>query len=179
MLALENTALLVIDVQGKLAHLMNEKETLFNNLQKLIKGAQVLELPILWTEQRPEKIGPTISEVARLLPNIKLISKMSFSCCGNEKFMQEIKDLGRKQILIAGIETHVCVYQTAMDLVNLGYEVQVITDAVSSRTPQNKEIGFERIKAVGASLTGTETALFELLKVGEGTKFKEILGVIK
>jgi len=93
--------------------------------------------------------------------------------------MQALKALNRKEILIAGIETHVCVYQTAVDLVNLGYEVQIVADAVSSRTMENKKIGLQKMRDAGVSLTSTETALFELLKVAEGKQFKEILKVIE
>ena len=175
----DNTILVIIDVQGKLAHLMFEKESLFQNLQILIKGVKILGLPILWTEQTPEKIGPTIPEIAQILSPKRPISKISFSCCQNEMFMQEFKALNRKQILIAGIETHICIYQTTVDLINLGHKVQVVVDAVSSRTVKNKRVGLNRIKDTGASLTSVETALFELLKVAEGKEFKEILKLIK
>jgi len=179
MLTVENTALLIIDVPGKLAQLMQGKEVLFENLQRMIKGAQILGIPIIWTEQNPRGLGPTIPEVAPLLSNSQPIGKLSFSCCGNEDFMRELRALNRKQILITGIETHICVYQTAMDLINLGYEVEVVADAVSSRTVENKEIGLEKVRDGGGKLTSTETALFELLKVAEGEKFKEILQIMK
>jgi len=179
MLMLERTALIIIDVQDKLAHLMYRKEALFENLQKIIKGTHILGIPILWLEQNPEGLGPTIPEVADLLSNTEPISKLSFSSCRNDRFIQALKALNRKEILIAGIETHVCVYQTAVDLVNLGYEVQIVADAVSSRTMENKKIGLQKMRDAGVSLTSTETALFELLKVAEGKQFKEILKVIK
>ena len=179
MLSTENTLLLLIDIQGKLAHLMHDKAMLFNNLQKLIKGVQILDVPILWVEQNPAGLGPTIPEVADLLPDVEPVSKMSFSSCRNERFVQTLKALNRKQLLIAGIETHVCVYQTAVDLVGLGYQVQVVTDAVSSRNVENKEIGLQKMRDSGVSLTSVETALFELLKVAEGEQFKGILKIVK
>ena len=180
MLTLDNTALVVIDVQGKLAQLMDQKEALFGNLQKLIKGTQVLELPIIWNEQLPEKLGPTTPEIAELLAHsTQPIRKSSFSCCGNPPFMMALQATNRKQVLLAGIETHVCVYQTCLDLLDLGYEVQVVADAVSSRTAENRQIGLSRMQAAGASLTSTETALFELLRVAEGAKFKEITKIVK
>ncbi|MEA3459839.1 MAG: hydrolase, partial [Chloroflexota bacterium] len=165
MLTLENTVLLIIDIQGKLVRSMYEKEALIGNLQKIIRGARILGIPILWTEQNPEGLGPTMPEIACLLSNLQPIPKLSFSCCSNKRFMQELKALSRKQVLMAGIEAHICVYQTAMDLLNLGYEVQVVADAVSSRTAENREIGLEKIRDGGASLTSVETALFELLKI--------------
>jgi len=179
MLTFENTVLLVVDVQGRLAHLMCEKEALFESVQKIIKGMQILDIPILWTEQNPEGLGATIPEIAHLLSNIQPIPKLSFSCCGNERFMQALKAMNCKQVLITGIEAHICVYQTAVDLINLGYEVQVVADAVSSRTFENKGIGLEKMKDGGASLTSTETALFELLKIAEGPKFKEIIKIVR
>lgn len=180
MLTLNNTALVVIDVQGKLAQLMSQKETLFENLQKIIKGARVLELPIIWNEQLPEKLGPTVPEIAQLLANTtQPIAKSSFSCCANPPFMAGLKATQRKQVLLTGIESHVCVYQTCLDLLNLGYEVQVVTDAISSRTAENRQIGLERMKEAGATLTSTEMALFELLRVAEGAQFKEITKIVK
>ena len=179
MLTLENTVLVIVDVQGKLVHLMDKKEVLFENLQKTIKGAQILGIPVLWTEQNPKGLGPTITEVARLLSNIEPISKLSFSCCGSGHFVQVLKASNRKQVMIAGIEAHVCVYQTAVDLIDLGYEVQIVADAVSSRTVENRQIGLEKSRDAGATLTSTEIALFELLRVAEGAKFKDILKIVK
>jgi nicotinamidase-related amidase len=180
MLNLNDTILVVIDVQGKLAQLMHQKEMLFENLQKIVKGAQVLELPIIWNEQLPEKLGPTLPELANLLATTtQPIAKTSFSCCGNPPFVAALKATRRKQVLLTGIEAHVCVYQTCLDLLNLGYEVQVVTDAISSRTAENRQIGLKRMKAAGATLTSTEMALFELLRVAEGPKFKEITRIVK
>ncbi len=179
MLKIESTTLVIVDIQGHLAHLMHGKERLFKNVQKLIKGIQILGIPILWVEQNPQGLGPTIPEIADILSSIQPISKMSFSSCRNDGFLQSLNALNRKQVLIAGIEAHVCVYQTAADLVNIGYEVQVVTDAVSSRSVENKDIGLQRMKDSGVSLTSVETALFELLKVAEGEQFKEILKIVK
>jgi nicotinamidase-related amidase len=179
MLKMENTTLLIVDIQGNLAHLMHGKELLFKNVQKLIKGIQALKIPILWVEQNPQGLGPTIPEIADILSDIQPISKMSFSSCRNDRFVQALKSLNRKQVLIAGIEAHVCVYQTAADLVDIGYEVQVVTDAVSSRNMENKEIGLQKMRDSGVSLTSVETALFELLKVAEGEQFREIIKIVK
>ncbi|MCB9077418.1 MAG: hydrolase [Anaerolineaceae bacterium] len=179
MLSIDNTILLVIDVQGKLAELMDNKEALFANLQRIIQGAKVLDLPIVVTEQVPEKLGPTRPEIGQYLAGIEPVAKRTFSCCGDDDFMSQLAALNRKQILMTGIETHICVYQTAIDLLEQGYEVQMVTDAVSSRTPENRQLGLERIKEAGASLTSTEMALFELLRVAEGSKFKTISNIVK
>lgn len=179
MLDINNTILVVVDVQGKLASLVHKNELFLENLKRMIKGAKVLDLPILWTEQNPEGIGATIPEIAELLTGLKPLRKTSFSCCGDKNFLDALKATQRTQVLITGIETHICVYQTTMELLAAGYEVEVVTDAVSSRTPENKEVGLQKMKVAGAGLTGTETALFELLKVSTGAKFKEILKVVK
>jgi nicotinamidase-related amidase len=179
MLTTENCALVLVDVQGKLAQAMHNKESFLDNITRLVKGAQILELPILWNEQNPAGLGPTIPEIAALLPNQNPLSKLSFSCCGNEEFIKELESLKRQNMLVAGIEAHVCVYQTAADLVNLHYDVQVVADAVASRTAENKHIGLEKSKQAGAGLTSTETVLFELLKIAKGDKFKEIIKIVK
>jgi len=179
MLKVEDTILAVIDVQEKLTRVMHEKEKLIENLQKLVKGAQILGLPIILTEQNPKGLGLTVPEVVSLIPDIKPISKFSFSCCDVELFLKELKASKRKQVLLTGIETHVCVYQTALDLLSAGYEVQVVADCVSSRTLENKQIALQRMINEGARITSTEMALFELLRVAEGEKFKELLKIVK
>lgn len=179
MITTANSALVLVDVQGKLAQAMHNREALVDNLRRLVKGAQTLGLPILWAEQNPAGLGPTIPEIAELLPGRKPVSKFSFSCCGCEPFMKELEALKRKNLFIAGIEAHVCVYQTAADLVNLNYRVEVIADAVSSRTDANRQIGLEKSKEAGAGLTSTETLLFELLKIAKGDQFKEIIKIVK
>lgn len=179
MITTEDTALVLVDVQGKLAQSMHNKKDLFENLKKMVKGAQVLGVPILWAEQNPDGLGPTMPEIAELFTNQSPVSKFSFSCCGSEQFLRDLEAVNRKNILIVGIEAHVCVYQTAADLTNLQYNVQIVADAVSSRTAENKQIGLEKSKDAGASLTSTETALFELLKEAKGDKFKEIINLVK
>lgn len=179
MITTEDTALVLIDVQDKLAQAMHNKDALFENLKRMVKGAQILGVPILWAEQNPDGLGPTIPEIAALLPNQNPVSKLSFSCCGNEHFMKDLKAVDRKNMLVVGIETHVCVYQTAVDLINRHYDVQVVTDAVASRTPENKHIGLQKCKEAGAGLTSTETVLFELLKEAGGSRFKEISRLVK
>jgi len=179
MLEKDKTALVIIDVQGKLAELMHEKEQLWANLQRLVKAARVLGLPILWNEQLPEKLGPTIAPLRELLGGLEPMPKNSFSCCGSQSFVEALQKSGRKQALLAGIETHVCVYQTAADLLARGYQVQVAADAVSSRFPHNKQIGLDRMKDAGAVITSTEMALFEMLGKAEGPAFSEIVKIVK
>jgi nicotinamidase-related amidase len=179
MLTTDNTVLLIVDVQGKLAHSMHNKEELFENIIKVIKGAQILKIPILLTEQNPQGLGPTIDAVAGLLPDLKPVSKFSFSCCDDERFMQELRALNPRNIIIAGIEAHICVYQTARDLVKATYHVEIIADAVGSRRIENKAVGLEKCKGAGAGVTSVETVLFELLKDAKKDKFKGILNIVK
>jgi nicotinamidase-related amidase len=179
MLSKENAVLTVIDVQGKLAQLMHNRDALFKNLQILVQGAKILGVPILWLEQNPTGLGPTIPELATLLSDQKPIAKMSFSCCGNQEFVSRLTDLGKKQVLLTGIEAHICVCQTAIQLIQSGYEVTVVADGVSSRVAENREIGIRRMERAGAYVTCVETALFELLRVAEGPEFKQIVKLLK
>lgn len=172
-----HTVLIIVDVQGNLAHLMDNREIVFENIQKVIKGCQVLDIPIILTEQ--VNLGPTTSEITDLMPGVRPIIKESFSCCGNQAFMADLSSLNRKQILIAGIETHVCVYNTAMDLLDMGYEVQIAADAVSSRTASNREIALQKMKDSGVAWTSTEMVLFELLKTAADSKLRDIIRIVK
>jgi isochorismate hydrolase len=177
MLKREDALLAVIDIQGNLYLAMDEKEFLLANTAKLVKGINILEIPIILTEQ--VKIGPTITELADLMPNVKPIIKNSFSCCGDAQFLEALIASGKRQVLVCGIEAHVCAYQTSMDLMERGYEVYVVADAVSSRTAGNREIGIQKLIASGAILTSAEMALFELLKTATDPKAKDIFKIIK
>ena len=179
MLDIKECSLVVIDVQGKLAQLMYDKDVLFKNIQILIKAAKILNIPVLWCQQCPKALGPTVPEISELLTDIKPINKMAFSCCGDEQFNIRLKELSRKQVLLCGIETHVCVYQTAVDLLGKGFSVDVIADAVSSRTKENKKVALKRMSAEGAKISSVEMVLFELLKTAEHPSFKEIARLIK
>ncbi|MFA6413561.1 MAG: hydrolase [Syntrophales bacterium] len=177
MLNREEALLAVIDIQGNLYLAMDEKEFLLTNTAKLVKGINILEIPIILTEQ--VKIGPTIPELADLMPDVKPIIKNSFSCCGDAQFLEALVASGKKQVLVCGIEAHVCAYQTSMDLMERGFEVYVVADSVSSRTAGNREIGIRKLLASGAILTSTEMALFELLKTATDPKAKDLFRIIK
>jgi len=179
MLDIRQCCLTVVDVQGKLAQLMHGREALFKNVQILVRAAKILEIPILWCQQCPDALGPTVPEIAQHLADNEPINKSAFSCCGDEQFNARLKELARNQILLCGIETHVCIYQTAVDLLRQGFNVNVIADAVSSRTQENKQIALNRLAAEGANITSTEMALFELLKTAEHPKFRQIAKLIK
>ena len=179
MLEIKKSSLVVVDVQGKLANLMDNKEPLFANVEILIKAAKALEIPILWCQQNPKGLGPTLPQIAELLADSEPIDKFSFSCCGDENFTEQLKNSRRKQIILCGIETHVCIYQTAMDLLDRDYEVNLVADAVSSRSAENKHIALQRLSADGAYLSSTEMTIFELLKTAKHPKFKELAKLIR
>ncbi len=179
MLNKDNTALVIIDIQSKLWNVMYEKEALLENAQKLVKGMQVLGVPIVLTEQNPKGLGPTAPELMQSMPDVKPLSKMEFSCCRNKEFQGALTNIMRRQILICGIESHICVYQTALALLGSGYEVQVVADVVSSRAVRNRDIALSRLQSEGAKLTVSEMALYELLGTAESPQFKEMLKVIK
>lgn len=179
MLEIDNTFLLLIDVQDRLYRAMHGKEELLENIRKLIMGIKAFGIPIVMSEQYPEGIGKTIPEVAELLPDIPGIRKLSFSCCSNKECNAAMAATERNQALIAGIEAHVCVYQTAMDLLEGSYDVQVVADAVSSRSPRNRDIGLQKMRDAGVVITSVEIALFELLKTAESGKFRELSKILK
>jgi nicotinamidase-related amidase len=179
MLDIKDTVFVLVDVQGSLAEAMHEKESLFRTLDRLIQGVQTLGLPIVWLEQTPEKIGRTLPDIRRLMGAENPIRKECFSCAMSDDFMRALAKTGRKSVLMAGIEAHVCVYQTACDLIANGYRVEVVADAVSSRSPKNLQIGLERIRIAGGYVTTLEIALFEMLRTSAHPAFREILKLVR
>ena len=179
MLKSDQAVLAVVDVQGRLATLMHQKDEFFRNVKRMIEAAKVLDIPILWNEQLPDKLGDTVPEIAQSLSGLTPLVKSTFSCCGNDNFMARLRPLRRKQVLLVGMETHVCVYQTALDLIPLGYEVHLVSDAVSSRSPENKQAGINALRDLGACITSVEMSLFEMLRVAQGDKFKQIIQIVK
>ena len=178
MLKRKNAMLVLIDVQGRLAELVADSEALFANLRRLLDGMNALDVPVIVTEQLPEKLGPTRAEFQALI-DTPPIAKSSFGCCGEETFFQTLENSGRKQVILCGIESHVCVYQTATELLATGHKVYVVADAVSSRDPANKELALRRMENDGVRLTGTEMVLFELLGDANDPAFKSILQIVK
>lgn len=179
MLKTKNTALVLVDVQEKLLPAMHQKGQLLASLQQLIRGARLLDLPILWTEQYPQGLGPTVPELRAVLNGREPIEKTAFSCFRCKKFVKALDDICPKQVLLAGIEAHICVYQTAAQMADAGYDVQVVSDAVSSRTPENRSLGLTRMTELGATLTSVEMALFELLRDADHEHFRDVLEIVK
>nr|MBN2276623.1 hydrolase [candidate division Zixibacteria bacterium] len=179
MLKADKAVLVVVDIQGKLATLMHNREVFYQNVIRMINGARALEIPILWNEQLPDKLGETIPEIKEVLRDKKPLIKKSFSCCGNPDFVDQLKQLKCKQVLLVGMETHICIYRTALDLLHDGYKVYLVTDAVASRVPENKQLGIEVIKERGGLMTSVEMALFEIFDTAEGDKFKQMVQIVK
>lgn len=178
MLLKQNTGLLLVDIQGKLAEQMVDYPGLFSRLRTLIAGADLLGLPVVWIEQLPDKLGSTRDEIKDLIPGTAL-SKNTFSGMKNDAIAAAVKESGCHQWLVAGIEAHICVYQTAADLLAADYQVQLVTDAVSSRTAENKQLAVEKLSTMGAQLTSVEMALFELQQVAEGDEFRQLIKLVK
>jgi len=174
----QSTGLIIIDVQGKLAEQMHEADELFQQLRTLISGVKLMELPIVWMEQIPEKLGGTREEIRTLLPGAPY-RKHTFSGMKNPNITAAIEQYGCQQWLVAGIEAHICVYQTVADLLAQSSGVQLVTDAVSSRSAANKTLALQKMAQLGAQLTSVEMALFELQQVAEGDVFRQLIKLVK
>lgn len=176
----EDTCLVVVDVQERLFPHIFEHGDLEKNLNTLIKGIKELDIPIIVTEQYTKGLGFTIHSLKDSLgESYKPNEKMAFSCCGDEAFISELRMTGKKNVLLTGIETHVCVLQTAVDLRERGFNVGIVADCVSSRNYSDKEYALERMKQEGVFITSKESILFELLKVSGTDTFKAISKLVK
>ena len=171
----EESMLLVIDVQDKLVNMLSDENVKKNSI-KLAKACGILEIPTVITEQYPKGLGSTIEEIKEALPNAEFIEKTSFSAFKEDEIK---KFLSQKQIIIYGIETHICVLQTALDLLKEGYEVFVVQDACGSRNEENKLAALRRLIHAGAQIVTTEMVIFELLETSKHHNFKEVQAIIK
>ncbi len=174
-----DTALLIIDIQDRLAAAMRHKEQVVNNCLHLIELAKLMSIPILVTEQYPKGLGPTLPEIKEALPVYAPIEKLSFDCCQEPGFLEKIAALGKKKLILTGMETHICVLQTCLGLMKEGFSVQVIQDAVCSRTKRNFNTGMSFMDRAGAVITCTEIVLFQLLQKAGSENFKIISKRIK
>ncbi len=170
----DDSALVIVDIQERLAVVMSEREKVVRNTLHLIEVAQLLRLPILVTEQYPKGLGPTVQEIRGALPSYEPIEKLTFSCCGEPVFLKTLASTGKKKIILCGMETHVCVLQTCIGSLKEGYTVHVVSDAICSRSKENFETGIEFMRDAGAVITGAETVLFQLLERAGTEEFKII-----
>ena len=177
----DQCALIVVDIQEKLLPPIFQKEQLVRNAKLLIRAAGVLKIPAIVSTQYAKGLGKTVPEVASLLPETEAIDKNLFSCFGSEAFCTLLKRLpgNRNTLLLCGMESHICVTQTALAALREGYLVHVASDAVSSRTEWNWKIGLERIRAAGAIISSTEMMIYELMRSSSSEAFKEMLPHLK
>jgi len=172
----EDAILVIIDMQERLFPVMAEKETLADQVMKLVKFAGIVGLPVILTEQ--EKLGLTLPEIKEELKSVPPVSKVDFNCFGCETFVKRIQDLQKRTLILCGIEAHICVAQTALYAAS-DYEVHVVGDAIASRSPQNCRIAVERMFQRGITITSTEMVIYELLQRAGTDTFREVLKLVK
>jgi nicotinamidase-related amidase len=180
MLDRNDTILVVIDVQERMMPVIDRAEQITDNIARLVRGFRALELPMLVTEQYSRGLGHTIVSLRDALAEwYRPVEKISFSAAGELHFMQQLEGSGRRTVLLCGVETHVCVYQTARDLADQGFDVEVVADAVGSRNPMNRQIALEKLSRRGVELTSVEMALFELMTRADVGEFKAVSTIVK
>ena len=179
LLSRESTALLLIDVQEKILNVMLNKESLIENCIKLIRGFKILNIPIFYSEQYPKGLGPTTHLLLKELEGLSAIQKTTFSCLGAGSLFQRLRDNNVTQVVIAGIESHVCIQQTVFDLLSNDFQVDVCSDAVSSRKENDLNTALARMRNNNAEITTVESVLFELLEDSDTEEFKKISSIIK
>ena len=175
------SALIVVDIQEKLLPPIWQRERLVRNAQLLLRLAKILDMPVLATTQYAKGLGPTVPEIAALLPPGEVIDKTAFSCFGSDSFCSMVHNLPdqRNTLIVCGMETHICVTQSVLAALEQGYLVHVASDAVSSRAEWNWQVGLRRMEAAGALISSTETIIYELLRNSGAPAFKEMLKYLK
>jgi len=176
----ERALLVVVDLQEKLLPAIDGKDRVLDGARLLIRAARELELPLVLTTQYAKGLGPTVPEVIAEAPGVEPVDKVAFGCFGSEDFLARLATFaGRDQLLLAGIESHICVAQTVLGALGKGYRVHVAADAVGSRHAEDRELGLRRMEHAGAVLSSTEMAVYELLGRSDGAAFKRLLPYLK
>lgn len=175
----EDSAILLVDYQEKFVPVVCDSETVIKNIKFLLAGANIYKVPIIVSEHVPEKLGKTTEEFAEFTKDSTLITKKSMSCCGCDEFLSLLKEKGIKQVAICGIEAHICVQQTALDLIHHGYQVHLVTDGITCRLPYNLEIAIKKIADAGGVISSVETILFEAAYEAGSSEFKELQNLYK
>lgn len=176
----DQAVMVVVDVQEKLVPAMNERVSgrVIQHISMLLDGLAAMDVPVIATEQYPRGLGATISELSSATQQ-HCVEKVAFSCCGEPDFLQVLEATGRKQVILVGMEAHVCVYQTLIDLLHRGYQVHLVADAICSRFKSDYDTALKMAPQLGAVVTTTEMALFQLLKVAGGDAFKTVSGLAR
>lgn len=177
LLGRDDSALLIVDVQTKLVGLIDENQRLVWNNRRLIDAAKIFDIPVLATEQYPKGLGGTVPELAERLESAK--AKTRFSCGECKELFADLMSAGRRKVVIAGIESHVCVMQTALDLLTAGFEIYVVVDAVGSRGQLDHQTAIRRMELAGAFLTTTESVMFEWCEASGSDEFKAISALVR
>ena len=178
-LSSQTTGLVVVDAQEKLVGVMRRGQTIVDNIVRLLQLAGHFKLPVIATQQYRKMMGPIVADIAPLIPVQGPIDKMDFDCCAVGEFNVRLRAIGKKTVILVGIETHICVLQTCVSLLAAGYEVHVPQDAVDSRTKENWQVGIALMKEAGAAISSTETLIFQVLRKAGTSQFKDMLRVVK
>jgi nicotinamidase-related amidase len=175
----ENTGFLIIDVQEKLMEVMRRKQGIMENIIKLLHLTELFKLPLILTEQYPRWLGPTLREIQELLPTYEPITKMHFNCCDVDAFNERLEGERLQSVIVTGVESHICVFQTCACLLQRGYAVHVPQDAVDSRTEDNWRVGLELLREAGAFISSTETVIYQIMGKAGTKEFKKMLKILK
>lgn len=175
----DEAVLVIVDIQERLAAVMSERQKVIDNCLHLIESAKLLNIPIMLNEQYPKGLGPTVPELKEALRDHAPLEKITFSCCGQSEFHRNISSLNRKKVILCGMETHVCVLQTCIDLLRAGFTVHTVSDAICSRIKDTFETAIEYMRDAGSVITCTETVLFQLLEKAGTEEFKILSKRIK
>ncbi len=178
-LQLDSAQLLVVDVQPRLLPHIHGHESVLSQCIRMTQAARAMELPTLFSEQNPQALGATVAELRGCAVDAPAVEKMAFSVCGCEPALARLRAAGRPQVLLIGIETHVCVQQTALDLLASGLRPYVLADAVGSRRPDDRALALERMRAAGVIVTTVESALYELMQRAGTDLFRRILPIVR
>ena len=175
----EECTALVVDIQERLFPHMSGRDLLLAKCSVLLEGMKVLGVPLMVTEQYPKGLGPTIGPLKEIMDHQAPIEKIAFSCCDEPAFRLALERSGHSRVIICGIEAHVCVLQTTVDLLDLGYQPVVVADCIDSRSPEDKAIALDRMRREGALITSCESVLFELTRLAGSDEFKKISSLVK
>ncbi|MFO7599547.1 MAG: isochorismatase family protein [Candidatus Desulfacyla sp.] len=179
LLARENTGLIIVDAQERLMQVMGNPGRVGDRIVKLLHLARIFHLPVILTEQNPRLLGPTIPALKEALPQYNPIEKLDFDCCHVDLFNTRLEEKTLRNIILTGVETHICIFQTCISLLERGYTVHVPHHAVDSRTADNWGIGLSLMREAGAVITSAETIIFQILKRAGTMEFKEMLKIVK
>lgn len=175
----EDSLVLVIDIQQAMLKIIEDWETICRKVSQLTRAADILNIPVVLTEQYPKGLGNTIPQVLQAIRSPKVYQKEHFSACQEDPFLEVLRSFGRSRIILVGMEAHVCVLQTALDLILSGFEVQVVFDAVSSRTAFNRDVGIELMRQAGVVITSTEIVLFGWIHRSNTDEFRQVHPILK